>query len=165
MFSSWTVTALLIVAVVLGATATPAQEKKTPDVKDVIAVLPKFAIPMREVGDRFQNMYFAAKAGNWALAYYMSKYMNGAMNPAKITKPDEYPMWSGFYETSMDSVNKAIFAKDFATFEKKYVEAIESCNTCHGAMGYAFIKVKRLNAPANQGIDYTVKSKAEDVPK
>jgi hypothetical protein len=23
--------------------------------------LPKFAVPMREVGDRFQNIYFAAK--------------------------------------------------------------------------------------------------------
>ena len=55
--------------------------------------------------------------------------------------------------------------KDFATFEKKYVEAIEGCNACHTAMGYSFIQVKRLKAPADQGIDYTVKSKAEDVPK
>src|SRR5450759_4141631 len=53
------------------------------------AAIPKFAIPMREVGDRFQNMYFAAKGGNWALAAYMSKYMNGAMGPASITKADE----------------------------------------------------------------------------
>jgi hypothetical protein len=45
------------------------------------AVIPKFAIPMREVGDRFQNMYFAANEGNWALAAYMSKYMNGANEP------------------------------------------------------------------------------------
>jgi len=135
------------------------------DLNDVINVLPKFAIPMREVGDRFQNMYFAAKGGNWALAYYMSKYMNGAMNPAKITKPDEYPMWSGFYESSMGPVNKAIFAKDFATFEKKYVEALDSCNACHSAMGYGFIKVKRLTTPPDQGVDYTLKSKGEDVPK
>ena len=62
------------------------------------AAIPKFAIPMREVGDRFQNMYFAAKGGNWALAAYMSKYMNGAMNPAKLTKPDEYKTWKNFYE-------------------------------------------------------------------
>ena len=165
MLSRWTLNALVVVALILGATAIPAQERKTPDVKDVVGVLPKFAIPMREVGDRFQNMYFAAKGGNWALAYYMSKYMNAAMNPAKITKPDEYPMWSGFYESAMDPVNKAIVAKDFATFERKYVETIASCNTCHSAMGYSFIKVKRLSAPADQGVDYTVKSKAEDVPK
>jgi hypothetical protein len=25
-----------------------------------------------EVGDRFQNMYFAAKNGNWGLAFHMS---------------------------------------------------------------------------------------------
>jgi len=28
------------------------------------------AIPMREVGDRFQNMYYAAQGGNWALALH-----------------------------------------------------------------------------------------------
>jgi hypothetical protein len=59
-------------------------------IDEVRSALPKFAIPMREVGDRFQNMYFAAKDGNWALAAYMSKYMNGSMNPASVTKPAEY---------------------------------------------------------------------------
>lgn len=162
------VTILLTLAVLFGATATQpslAQDKKTPELKDVVGVLPKFAIPMREVGDRFQNMYFAAKQGNWGLAYYMSKYMNGAMNPAKVTKPDEYPMWSSFYETSMDPVNKAILAKDFGAFQKKYDEALAACNTCHAGMGYAFIKVKKLPAPADQGLDYALKSKGEDVPK
>jgi hypothetical protein len=60
-----------------------AQTQKQVD--QIKSVLPEFAIPMREVGDRFQNMYFAAKGGNWALAAYMSKYMNGAMNPASLT--------------------------------------------------------------------------------
>ena len=76
---------LITVVIVLGLTATPFAA----DLNDVISVLPKFAIPMREVGDRYQNMYFAAKGGNWGLAFYMSKYMNGAMNPARVTKPDK----------------------------------------------------------------------------
>ena len=62
-------------------------------IDEVKSALPKFAIPMREVGDRFQNIYFAAKDGNWALADYMSKYMNGSMNPASVTKPTEYKVW------------------------------------------------------------------------
>ncbi|HET7343961.1 MAG TPA: hypothetical protein VFL90_21030 [Methylomirabilota bacterium] len=164
----WILSAVLTVVILLGATASQApfaQEKKTPELKDVINVLPKFAIPMREVGDRFQNMYFAAKGGNWGLAFYMSKYMNGAMNPAKITKPDEYPMWSGFYESSIEPVNKAIMAKDFPAFEKAYNEAIKGCNTCHAGMGYAFIQVHRLKTPPDQGVNYTLKSKGEDVPK
>jgi len=74
---------------------------------------------MREVGDRFQNMYFAAKEGNWGLAAYMSKYMNAAMNPAKLTKPAEYPDWANFYSKTFDPVNKAIMAQNFTAFDKE----------------------------------------------
>jgi hypothetical protein len=135
------------------------------DLNDVIGALPKFAIPMREVGDRFQNIYFAAKGGNWGLAFYMSKYMNGAMNPAKVTKPDEYPLWASFYTDKFAPVNKAITAKDIAAFEKEYTAVTKECNACHTAMGYGFIKVVKQKAPSDQGIDYKVPSKAEDVPK
>jgi hypothetical protein len=120
---------------------------------------------MREVGDRFQNMYFAAKGENWALAYYMSKYMNGAMNPAKVTKPAEYAMWKNFYDETFAPVNKAIFARDIKAFDKAYMAVIKSCNDCHSAMGYGFIKVVKMKTPADNGIAYTGKSKAEDVPK
>ena len=154
--------AIAIAAVgVLGLTASPFAA----DLNDVISVLPKFAIPMREVGDRYQNMYFAAKGGNWGLAFYMSKYMNGAMNPARVTKPDEYAMWKSFYEESFAPVNKAIMAKDFAAFDKAYMSVMDTCNQCHAGMGYGFIKVVKQKSPADVGIDYKVPSKAEDVPK
>jgi hypothetical protein len=161
MFKRLACVTLVVVLGLLGATAV----SFAADLNDVINVLPKFAIPMREVGDRFQNMYFAAKGGNWALAFYMSKYMNGALNPAQITKPDEYPLWKSFYTETFDPVNKAIFAKDFPTFEKAYMGMIGKCNECHSAMGYGFIKVVKMKTPANIGIAYTGASKAEDVPK
>ena len=129
------------------------------------AALPKFAIPMREVGDRFQNMYFAANQGNWALAAYMSKYMNGAMNPAALTKAAEYKVWKGFYETNFNEVNKAIQAKDLNAFNKAYVAVINDCNNCHKGMDYGFIKVVQLKSPADPGLDYTLKSEPGDVPK
>ncbi len=137
-------------------------QKQIDEIKDA---LPKFAIPMREVGDRFQNMYYAAKGGNWGLAAYMSKYMNGAMNPAKVTKPKEYELWKSFYNDTFAPVNKAIAAQDFTAFSKAYDEVIGSCNNCHDGMGYGFIKVKKLKAPVDAGMDYSLKSKAADVPK
>src|ERR1041384_1265039 len=117
-----------------------------------------------KIGDPFQNMYFAAKGGNWALAAYMSKYMNGAMNPASLTKPDEYKTWKSFYETTFSPVTKAIAAKDFKAFESAYSSTINACNGCHAGMGYNFVKVKKLSAPADNGIDYTIKSNPGDVP-
>src|SRR5947209_19444986 len=100
-------------------------------IDQVKSALPKFAIPMREVGDRFQNMYFAAKGGNWALAAYMSKYMNGAMNPASLTKPAEYPAWKSFYDNTFAATNKAIQAKDFKAFDAAYKNVTAACNGCH----------------------------------
>jgi hypothetical protein len=131
----------------------------------VMNAIPKFAIPMREVNDRFQNMYFAAKGGNWGLAAYMSKYMDAAMNPAKLTKPSEYPAWSNFYSETFAPVNKAIMAQDFKSFEKEFMAVIGKCNECHAGLGYRFIKVIKQKTASNAGIDYSVKSKATDVPK
>ena len=60
---------------VLSSATAFAQADTQKQIDELKGALPKFAIPMREVGDRFQNIYFAAKGGNWALAAYMSKYM------------------------------------------------------------------------------------------
>ncbi len=152
----------LLLVTTLPYAAEDTLQKQIGEIKDV---LPKFAIPMREVGDRFQNMYYAAKGGNWGLAAYMSKYMNGAMNPAKLTKPKEYELWMSFYNETFAPVNKAITAQDFTAFSKEYNAVIASCNSCHEGMGYGFIKVKKLKAPVDAGIDYSLKSKATDVPK
>jgi hypothetical protein len=43
----------------------------------------------------------------------MPKYMNGAINPASLTKPAEYKDWKEFYEKDFAPVNKAIQAKDW----------------------------------------------------
>jgi hypothetical protein len=160
-------TTTLLAAIALGTVADGAyaQADVQKQIDEVKGALPKFAIPMREVGDRFQNIYFAAKDGNWALAAYMSKYMNGAMNPAAVTKPAEYKVWKSFYEETFAPVNKAIMAKDFKAFDKAYTGVIANCNECHQGMGYGFIKVVKQKAPADVGVDYSVKSEPGDVPK
>jgi hypothetical protein len=160
---------LLAAGVAVAQTAAPAAAPAAaPDlqkqVSDIKGDLPKFAIPMREVGDRFQNMYYAAKGGNWALAAYMSKYMNGAMNPAKVTKPEEYKTWASFSTGTFQPVDKAIAAKDIKAFEKAYKDVIPGCNACHQAMGYGFIEVVQLKGPADAGMKYNKPSNPGDVP-
>ena len=56
-------------------------------------------------------------------------------------------------------------AKDWKAFDTAYNAVIKNCNTCHEGMGYGFIKVVKLKAPADPGIDYTIKSEPGDVPK
>jgi len=143
-----------------------AAEKKDAQMQidNLVNALPKFAVPMREVGDRFQNMYFAAEGGNWGLAFYMSKYLGKAMNLAKITKPNEFPEFQSFYKKEFASLNKAIEAEDLTAFKKEYTKVTKSCNECHTTFGYKFLKVVHLSAPVDPGLDYKLSSKASDVP-
>jgi len=157
------VTSLIVVGSSFSVSA--AGEDVQPQIDAIKGALPKFAIPMREVGDRFQNIAFAAEGGNWGLAAYMGKYMNGAMNPAKVTKPKEYSDWKNFYEGDFAKVTAAIASQNIESFRKEYNAVISSCNECHVGMGYGFIKVVKLAAPADQGIEYKLASKAADVPQ
>jgi hypothetical protein len=159
--------AILAAACILAIT-TPVMGQDSDVQKQISAikgVIPKFAIPMREVGDRFQNMSYAAHGGNWALAAYMSKYMNGAMTPASLTKPDEYKVWKGFYDNTFSEVNAAIQAKDIKAFDKAYATVMNDCNGCHKAMGYGFIQVVKQKSASDVGVNYVVKSEPGDVPK
>jgi len=169
MFTSVVVTIVVVAAGCGDSTSTSTSTTASADLQkqldEIKGALPKFAIPMREVGDRFDNMNAAAQGGNWALAAYMSKYMNNAMNPAKVTKPEEYQNWAAFYTGPFDPVNKAINAKDLAAFDTAYTTVITSCNACHESMGYKFIKILKQDAPADQHVDYTVASEPTDVPK
>src|ERR1700680_2482062 len=85
--------------------------------------------------------------------------------PASVTKPAEYKVWKNFYDETFALVNKAIQAKDMKAFDSAYTAVIKDCNNCHEGMGYGFIKVVKLSAPADDGINYTVKSEPGDVPK
>jgi hypothetical protein len=135
------------------------------EIDEIKAVLPKFSAPMREVSDRFQDMYYAAHGGNWGLAGYMSKHIQDAMHPAKVTELKIYEDWKAFYDTMFGPINKAIMAQDPKAFEREYNETIESCNLCHEATRNAFIKVIKLRDPVDKGIDYLLKTKATGDPQ
>lgn len=158
----------LLVGVLLAVTgsAFAATDADTQAQLDAIkGAIPKFAVPMREVGDRFRDINAAAQGGNWALAAYMSKYMNGAMSPAKLTKPNEYPAWELFYTKGFADVNAAIQAKDIKAFNAAYDAVIDKCNACHRKMEYTFIKVVKGSTPADTNVDYTIPTEPNIVPK
>ena len=128
----------------------------------VLGIQPKFAVTMREYGDRFANMFYAAKNGNWALAAYMDHYMRGAVAPVRVTKPKEYATLASFHKNSLDPLLSTIGKMDFAAFQTQYTKTIGACNDCHAAMGYPFIVYAPPTEPANKYLTYTTKSKTTD---
>ncbi len=152
------------VATLLAASAAPGQgaDDLAREVREIRAAMPKFGIPMREVGERFQNMCAAARAENWGLANYMARSMNAAMNSIKVSQEYLYPFWENFYASYFKPVTAAIEAQDIKAFEKALPPVVEKCNYCHYVMAFDFVRVKVPTGPATQLLDFNVKSKARD---
>jgi len=145
-------------------TATPAATT-TAGIADVIKNgLPGTGPAMRGVSDSYDNMYYAAKGGNWALAAYMTDVMQDYMSPIQISRVAIYPQWAEFVKGNLgddSALKKAINAKDMAAFDTAYSGTLANCNTCHVKQGFAFIKkVKAAGPEAN--LDYSLKSEPSD---
>lgn len=144
------------------ATDTTAVNTVSKRVDDIVKKgLYRFGPPMMGVADSFDNMYFAAKGGNWALASYMGDVIDDFMGPTELTKPQLHQQFEGFYKANLGDgtpIRKAMDAKDFASFDKAYGDIITGmCNTCHASNGFKFIQKLRPTMPP-VSLDYSVKS-------
>lgn len=128
----------------------------------ILGVIPKFAVTMREYGARFNDMYFAAKNGNWALAAYMDHYMRGALNPTKVTKPKEQGAVSAFHKDYLDPLLTTIADKDWVRFQAQYASTIIGCNNCHTGFGYGFIVVTTPEKPSSIGLSFAKRTNPTD---
>ena len=102
-------------------------------IDEIAAMLPGPARLMPEVGNRWWKVYYAAKAGNWALAEYEVKETIELIETCMITRP-KYQKWmEPFVHDNMGAVRTAIKKKDWKEFETVYNQSIKDANDYHKA--------------------------------
>ncbi len=101
---------------------------------------PGLGTVMIEYGQRYYEIYYAAKAGNWDLAKYQLTEAREIQEVGETTRPGRAPLLKAFESAYLDPLDKAIDAKDWNQFETAYNNGIEGCNNCHVATGFPFIK-------------------------
>jgi hypothetical protein len=106
---------------------------------------------------RHLKLWFAARAGNWALAEYeLDELKEGFEDIVKYypTKDDvpTGPMATAIIEKEVAELNKAIEAKKFKPFAAAFDKLTASCNACHQSSKKPFIVVQipMSNPYANQ---------------
>ncbi|MCL4425840.1 MAG: hypothetical protein M1299_07860 [Firmicutes bacterium] len=128
----------------------------------ILGTTPMFALTMREYGDRYSDMFFAAKGGNWALAAYLDHYLRKALTWTKVTKPLAQDSINSFNKTYLDPLLVTVGKKDFKAFEEQYNKTLQGCNACHKAMGYGFVEILPPKEPADKHMDYSKKTEPKD---
>ena len=156
----------LLTAVVLFSPVALAEDPATDIFKgpvdarlDALAkVQPGLGTVMTEYGNRFVDVYYAAKGGNWGLAQYQLKEMLEIQEVGEATRPAKAPLLKSFEEGYLLPLEKTISAKQWKKFDSLYRDAADGCNGCHAATDHEFIHFRLPAKPVEAYLDFTVKT-------
>ncbi len=103
---------------------------------------------------RHAKLWFAGRAGNWALASYeLDELGEGFADAAKYhpthkTAPDSLPgLITAYVEPPLMALRQAVARHDSAGFPAAFDALTAGCNGCHVAAGFGFNVVQRPTSP------------------
>jgi len=98
---------------------------------------------MRNIQIHHMKLWFAGKHQNWPLAGFEIHELEETFKAVESHYQDHKEAQGlAMIYAPLDSVDKAIDAKDTARFKNSYTRLTQTCNTCHQSNEHGFIKVK-----------------------
>jgi len=117
---------------------------------------PGVARLMKEIGERFDILYHAAKAGCWRLAQHELSVVISMFKTGATLRPKYSKDFTSFTESSLNPISESIRLKDWKRFEAAFKESVEESNRFHEKYEYGFIRyVVSKNPPEN--LDLTIR--------
>lgn len=114
---------------------------------DLAAIQPGMARLMDEFGRRYWVLYYAARAGNWALARHELGEMTKLERVMATTRPKYTEALEAFDRACMEPLRAAVAAQDWGAFEAAYEAGIEASDRYHDDFAKAFIRYRRPVRP------------------
>jgi cytochrome c553 len=88
------------------------------------------------------KLWYAGAVQNWPLANYELEQIRASIRLAKTLFPDSDKSNMDTMRPAAEDLDKAINAKDAASFTRAYNKLTVACNACHEATGFGFIKIR-----------------------
>ena len=88
------------------------------------------------------KLWYAGAVQNWPLANYELEQIRASIRIAKSLYPDSDKSNMDTMRPAAEDLDKAIKAKDAASFTSAYGKLTAACNACHEATGFGFIKIR-----------------------
>jgi hypothetical protein len=139
------------------------------DIAHLKEVIPAQSHSMIDVGWHMANLWFAAKEQHWALAAFeVSEVRNRIRWTIRINPtakgPDGNPVdlkgiFDGIDTSALPALKKAVDEKNRAAFESAYRGMIESCYSCHKAVGKPYLRTMVPTTPPQSIINYDPKAR------
>ncbi len=94
---------------------------------------------MKEVGERYHVLYYAAKARNWKLAQYQLNQVIALFKIGATLRPKFTEDLNDFVKVHFHPMSEAIRAQDWKRFEEAFKKGIQGSDQFHEKYGYGFI--------------------------
>jgi cytochrome c553 len=88
------------------------------------------------------KLWYAGTVQNWPLASYELEQIRASIRLAKTLFPDSDKSNMDTMKPAAEDLDKAINAKDAASFTRAYSKLTAACDACHEATGFGFIKIR-----------------------
>jgi hypothetical protein len=141
----------------------PTLESVAADVAQLKAIQPSNSHIMMDVQFHWTNLWFAAQKKDWAFAQYQFNEMRGHIQWLMRKSPiirgqdgmdvDVKSIFDAIDTSSLADVKAAIEKKDGVRFVATYKTMIESCYSCHKAVGRPYLRPMIPTAPALTAIN------------
>ncbi len=106
---------------------------------NLIQVMPGASVIMLQMGERYRNLYWAAKQGKWKFAEYQIEEMQDLIQMLMITRPKRAKTATKFMQTAFTLFPAALKEKNWQQFSAAFENMQKQCMICHVANDHAFI--------------------------
>ncbi|MEO6079837.1 MAG: hypothetical protein ABIQ86_08685 [Steroidobacteraceae bacterium] len=138
-------------------TPAPTMESLQADLQRLQGNMPGQAFAMTQVAYNFNNLWFAGRAKNWALAQFYANETKVRLRWAVRLQPvrkitsgnvELTPFATALESNQLASVEKSIAEKNATSFVAGYTAMMHGCQACHEAMEKPFLKLQIPTVPA-----------------
>ena len=108
---------------------------------------PGMARLMKEIGERYHVLYYAAKGGNWKLAQYELNTVTSILKTGAMLRPKFAQDIASFTLANLQLISESVKARDWKKFDEVYKKSVEEANKMHEKYGYEFVRYVLPNKP------------------
>jgi hypothetical protein len=133
------------------------------EIERLKSIMPGQSLAMTQVAYNFNNLWFAAHAGNWPLAQFYFGDAKGRLRWALRITPvrkistgnlELEPYLASLEKTQLAKLGETIAAKDVKQFEAAYRATLDGCHACHTASEKPYLELQVPTAPAEPMIHF-----------
>lgn len=108
-------------------------------INNLIQVMPGASVIMQQMGERYRNLYWAAKQGKWKFAEYQIEEMQDLVETLTITRPKRAKTANKFMQSAFKLFPAAIEEQSGNKFNHAFANMKKQCMICHVDNNHAFI--------------------------